>query len=36
VPAGVADPRDEIVTLSRMRIAVANGMVASLAASASV
>ncbi|ACV80396.1 2-oxo acid dehydrogenase subunit E2 [Nakamurella multipartita] len=36
VPAGVADPRDEVVTLSRMRIAVANGMVASLAASASV
>jgi len=36
VPAGVGDPRDEVVTLSRMRIAVANGMVASLAASASV
>ncbi len=36
VPAGVADPRDEVVTLSRMRIAVANGMVASLAATASV
>lgn len=35
-PAGVSDPRDEVVTLSRMRIAVANGMVASLAASASV
>src|SRR6476620_10076063 len=36
VPAGVADPRDEVVTLSRMRTAVANGMVASLAATASV
>lgn len=36
VPAGVSDPRDEVVTLSRMRIAVAQGMVASLAASASV
>jgi pyruvate dehydrogenase E2 component (dihydrolipoamide acetyltransferase) len=36
VPAGVSDPRDEVVTLSRMRIAVANGMVASLAATASV
>lgn len=36
VPAGVSDPRDEIVTLSRMRLAVAQGMVASLAASASV
>uniref|UniRef100_UPI003B3B29A0 2-oxo acid dehydrogenase subunit E2 n=1 Tax=Nakamurella sp. TaxID=1869182 RepID=UPI003B3B29A0 len=32
----VADPRDEVVTLSRMRLAVAQGMVASLAASASV
>jgi 2-oxoglutarate dehydrogenase E2 component (dihydrolipoamide succinyltransferase) len=36
VPAGVSDPRDEIVTLSRMRLAVAGGMMASLAASASV
>ncbi len=35
-PAGVSDPRDEVVTLSRMRIAVASGMVASLAATASV
>jgi pyruvate dehydrogenase E2 component (dihydrolipoamide acetyltransferase) len=32
----VSDPRDEIVTLSRMRLAVAGGMMASLAASASV
>jgi len=30
------DPRDEVVTLSRMRLAVAGGMMASLAASASV
>ena len=35
-PPGVSDPRDEIVTLSRMRLAVAGGMMASLAASASV
>jgi 2-oxoglutarate dehydrogenase E2 component (dihydrolipoamide succinyltransferase) len=35
-PAGVSDPRDEVVTLSRMRIAVANGMIASLATSAQV
>jgi pyruvate dehydrogenase E2 component (dihydrolipoamide acetyltransferase) len=36
VPAGVSDPRDEVVTLSRMRLAVAGGMMASLANSASV
>ena len=33
---GVSDPRDEVVTLSRMRLAVAGGMMASLASSASV
>ena len=31
-----SDPRDEVVTLSRMRLAVASGMMASLANSASV
>ena len=36
VPAGTNDPRDEVVTLSRMRLAVAGGMMASLANSASV
>ena len=34
--AGPRDPRDEVVTLSRMRLAVAEGMMASLAQSASV
>ena len=36
IPAGTNDPRDETVTLSRMRLAVAGGMMASLANSASV
>ncbi len=36
IPAGTNDPRDEVVTLSRMRLAVAGGMMASLANSASV
>jgi len=36
LPAGTNDPRDEVVTLSRMRLAVAGGMMASLANSASV
>lgn len=36
IPAGSNDPRDEVVTLSRMRLAVAGGMMASLANSASV
>jgi pyruvate dehydrogenase E2 component (dihydrolipoamide acetyltransferase) len=36
IPAGTSDPRDEVVTLSRMRLAVAGGMMASLANSASV
>ena len=34
--AGPGDPRDEVVTLSRMRLVVAEGMMKSLAASASV
>lgn len=35
-PAGVTDPRDEVVALSRMRLAVAAGMKASQAMAASV
>ena len=34
--SGAGDPRDEVVTLSRMRLVVADGMMKSLAASASV
>ena len=35
-PAGVGDPRDEVVTLSRMRLAVAEGMKRSQSVTASV